>query len=982
VRVANYHDLAEVMSDENKEHHMYIDNRNVKRDPKIYIKDYSAIDKNGLDLFKNLFDLSLITESGDGYTVSGGMITNATGSANKALVGHALLNTQTRAERNLEFFLQSDIDHSGLPWTPIGNNGVCDDPNTPGVDEALNGTPKGECFDGVLHGDGYTVSGLDHSLFDYLCGEVYNLGVQGSFTGAGVAEQGGGYVESCWVKTEGTPAEGVRAVFGNPEAASGYKQVVNSYCQDTKTYNTSDDGSHGLAKPMPERAYYNGELAYDLNNFYLYKRYNDKETSAGADKTKYTYFTVAADNTLTLHRDEESKYYASNPNLCSSGYNGIKYVENRFADGDFRYAAGNIPATENERHWLETVTINEIPVEQDRWSPVWPDDYIFFGQKLTYGWASDSELHQEVPTAVVRDGGRLSTNADANRVFRAPAYYGSKVMGVAHFNPKAYLAQTKKGDASIKAYPGMTAIDFAGHNDTHDEDDENKPAKHYEAGFVTLSNGPAAGATQFYPPLLDDDGLTSIVNCDETQNLLAYAPAETVAASPTGYVNKKTYDALTYYFVDPVYDSHYDNSDGYRLVDVADELVFGHLVQSDLTATNDHLLVDKQDFNAPINYTFDGSSRMWYQRKPADAEYVKPVWSGDVRTTTGWQGISIPFTAELVTTNEKGEITHFNSGSEISKNGTNTKIGHEYWLREFNSIKKEGTTPDEVAKADFLYPSASGYNKTVTNTFLWDYYYEKSDRKDKNTDIYQEYYRNERSYSYYPLLTKAVPYIIGFPGDKFYEFDLSGNFVAKNTFAAIGQLSKQTITFASETGITIGVSDDEMTGVTKEIDVNGITTQYTFKPNYMNKSFEAGTNIYTMNAAGTSFDKVPAAPAAATSVAAFRPYFTTAVSTSRPETRSIVFTDGGDGSDMLNEDHSGRDSDAPGMLTTTAERHKIIVSSTLKVAATIHIINTAGITVSTFTIEPGETIETRIKVGGVYIVQTDDGLYTKKLLVK
>lgn len=33
----------------------------------------------------------------------------------------------------------------------------------------------------------------------------------------------------------------------------------------------------------------------------------------------------------------------------------------------------------------------------------------------------------------------------------------------------------------------------------------------------------------------------------------------------------------------------------------------------------------------------------------------------------------------------------------------------------------------------------------------------------------------------YQLLSTATPYMIGFPGKTFYEFDLSGEFVAKNT---------------------------------------------------------------------------------------------------------------------------------------------------------------------------------------------------------
>ena len=84
------------------------------------------------------------------------------------LEGHALLNERIKGGKNLEFFLRTDIDHPAT-WTPIG------------TDE--------ECFKGTLHGDGHTISGLDHSLFNNLCGNVYNLGVTGSFNSAGVADK-------------------------------------------------------------------------------------------------------------------------------------------------------------------------------------------------------------------------------------------------------------------------------------------------------------------------------------------------------------------------------------------------------------------------------------------------------------------------------------------------------------------------------------------------------------------------------------------------------------------------------------------------------------------------------------------------------------------------------------------------------------------------------------------------------------------------
>ena len=928
VSVANYHDLKKVM--DSKDHHYYIDHREVHErlqvEPKIYINNYSESSENGLDLFKNLYDLSLLTTSPTEST--------------DPLYGHNTLNERVKGGNKLEFFLRTDIDHSSSPWSTIGTDEVC--------------------FKGTFHGDGHTITGLDNSLFNNLCGSVYNLGVTGSFSTAGVVNKGDGYVESCWINTTGTPNGSVRAIFGDPSAASEVKQIVNSYYQEGKNYSTTDNGSHGLAKAMSDRSFYNGEVAYDLNNFYLHKRYANKEGTETADMDG-RYFTIGDDGSLTL---QTYKSYADRPDLCSSGYNGIKYVEERFKDGDFRYAGGTIPDTEDERHWEKTITTESGTTTEDCWSPIYPDDYIFFGQKLTYGWAVAA--HQNVPTAVVRNEGRLSKLSDANRVYRAPAYFRSKEMGVAHFNPDAYLAQKEKLTAEQiaasatprEAYPGMTAIDFAGHYDTHELIGDNVINKPYELGLN--------GDGKFYAPLLDDDGLLSIVNCDETRNLLVYAPAES-AATDDDYANKATYDVLTGYFVDPAYSDYYSNPTTYRTVADATSTnasIYGHLVQSDKKATNDHLLVDKEDFNCPIAFKFDGTHRMWYQRKPEDHEYVD--------FTKGWQGISIPFTAELVTTDTKGEITHFYGGSETSKNGTGSKIGHEYWLREFKSISEEGTAPDVVAKASFLYPTATGSSKSVSNTFLWDYYYKNStihNQKDKNDDTYQTYYENSRNYAGYPLLTAATPYVIGLPGVTYYEFDLSGNFEAKNTKVTIDKLGKQTISFVSNTGIDIHVSDDETAGVEKLTSSNKYTL--TFKPSYMNKELTAGTYSYTLDANGDSYDKVPAS-GDATKVSAFRPYFTASVNTNSPKMIPERILFGNDYSGLEGEPKSAFNGD----LEIFVKDHKIVTTSHLKEATTVRIINVSGVTVTNYVIQPGETVETPISIDGVYIVNK------KKLLVK
>ena len=247
VSVANYHDLKKVLDDTS--HHYYVDNPTVKRNSKIYINDAT----NGATQLKQFFDL----------TVPSG--TPAT----------AVLDSHVENCQNLEFILHTNVSHEGN-WTPIGD--------------------EGHCFSGNFHGDGYHIDGLNNSLFGHLCGNVYNLGVTGSFTSAGIADTGDGFVENCWINTTGTPASGVKAVFGNPyPTASGYKRV-NCYYPNTLAYNTTSDG-HGLARPMPANAFYNGTVAYDLNGFYLFKRYNDKKTESG---TEYKYYAInKEDGTLT-----------------------------------------------------------------------------------------------------------------------------------------------------------------------------------------------------------------------------------------------------------------------------------------------------------------------------------------------------------------------------------------------------------------------------------------------------------------------------------------------------------------------------------------------------------------------------------------------------------------------------------------------------------------------------------------------------------
>jgi hypothetical protein len=282
------------------------------------------------------------------------------------------------------------------------------------------------------------------------------------------------------------------------------------------------------------------------------------------------------------------------------------------------------------------------------------------------------------------------------------------------------------------------------------------------------------------------------------------------------------------------------------------------------------------------------------------------------------------------------------------------------------------------------YPHATGGDKRYTNTFLWDYYYKNAavhNRKDANDDTYQTYYESAHTHTSYPMLSAAKPYILGLPGSTYYEFDLSGNFEAQNTKEPITKLEKQIISFVSQPGIAIGISDKQMIDVTKD--------GYTFRPSFMNMELEAGKNYFTLKpnydsdgngvADFSAFDKVPAT-GDATKVGAFRPYFITAGDGARA-TRSIVFSNN-ENSEMPHEESDSYDKDDNGRISVMTSHLKIDVKSTLKETVNVRILTMNGITINTFALEPGQTVETRLSNAGVYIVQSADGKLLKKLTVR
>jgi hypothetical protein len=872
LRVANYHDLAEVLDDPNL---LYIDRSDVDRNCKVYINDYSkdAEPKNGLDLLKKLFD-----EKATGYI---------------------------KGCDNLDIILRTDLDHSGSAWTGIGG--------------------EGNCFEGDLHGDGHTITGLSSSLFGSLCGSVYNLGVTGSFTGGGIAEQGDGYAENCWVSTTGTVAAGTKAIIGNPtRGVAGSHQMVNCYYPETNAY-TAYDGT----KAMSQKAFYGGEVAYKLNGFLLNKRQYDNTSSGSLDK-KYYYLPLQSDQSLpeTMSEGSYPGNYAIYPLTTNrtEPVTGIRgYVEQRFSDGDYRYAAGTIPETSDIR--MRNVTIGagtEAEETMTYYVPVWPDDYLYFGQKLTYGYV-DGQAHQDYPSALRRDGELVKRDENGNRVFRAPAYFGSSTIGEAFFNQNAVFASAKKDDENAVAYKGLTAIDFSGASGND-------------------------GEGLYYPPLLDDDGLVGFQNVDLTKNLLVYT--KTTQGGNTAA--DKTTSVVANYLQEPTYDD-YETNATYKTVSQADSNhEHGHWV-CDGVAYRDHFLVDKEDFNCPIEYTFTDDKRMWYQRLPE--RYV----TAEGGSNKGWLDISLPFKVETVSTQTKGELTHFYQGSTT---------GHEYWLRELTDVNKG--TPDDLGIFQYLMTDPYDGDKEYTNTYLYDHYYKYSDYRDANSDQYQkEYYASSHTFVNYPRQKAGVPYLIGFPGKYYYEFDLSGEWTGPyHTYSRPENPGQQLLTFVSSTGAKIGVSDTEM----KKVSYNG----YQYCANYGHKTLASGADNYMLDNEGSKY----AALTAETTVLPFRVYFTRSASTStRTEAAHNVLI-----SDLPPDSRTrGIDDEnkfRSGELIVKARNKVILITSELNYKTDVSIVTPAGVTLSTFAIAPDETVATRVASTGVYIVYADNGRYVKKIIVK
>ena len=115
---------------------------------------------------------------------------------------------------------------------------------------------------------------------------------------------------------------------------------------------------------------------------------------------------------------------------------------------------------------------------------------------------------------------------------------------------------------------------------------------------------------------------------------------------------------------------------------------------------------------------------------------------------------------------------------------------------------------------------------------------------------------------------------------------------------------------------------------------------------------------------------------------AFRPYFLSEAVVGG--TRTIVF--GNEQTEELKgveEEHGDPTAEElNGGLRIWTKKDKIYVESSLSFTEDMRVVTPAGITVATFSVKSGQTVEVQADFSGMYVVHTLDGLYTKKLSVR
>ena len=188
-----------------------------------------------------------------------------------------------------------------------------------------------------------------------------------------------------------------------------------------------------------------------------------------------------------------------------------------------------------------------------------------------------------------------------------------------------------------------------------------------------------------------------------------------------------------------------------------------------------------------------------------------------------------------------------------------------------------------------------------------------------------------------------TPYIVAFPGERYYEFDMSGKFQPKNSGENHPQLNAQLVTFISKEKAEVGVTDDMV----------AIKAAQAGNYSYIGAFMESENNgRYVMDAAGSAFVQEGA-------VMPFRGYIQPTSSGAQPR-RILIGSAGKD--EEPTQEISTRG------LTIYGRGETIFIESTLEYEAIVTIYSLSGQIVKRLTVQPMTKEVVPVSSRGVYIV--------------
>ena len=469
-----------------------------------------------------------------------------------------------------------------------------------------------------------------------------------------------------------------------------------------------------------------------------------------------------------------------------------------------------------------------------------------------------------------------------NRVYRTDGYYGNTTADKFYYN--AYN-QDGRNMGTYVHRPGTTAINFAANDDN---------------------------ATSFYDFIIKDG---------VTRNLLVYTEdnKENNATDAYDIVSKAlSYDENT-----------------------AESLIMGHHIakSGEAYATQKLHLVertpdgknsegdacDNNGFCVPI--PFSVTNHAWYVRKPL--YYAE-------NTTGAWEGICLPFTVQKAEASINGEITHFYGTEDLR---------HEYWLRGLTSVDetKKTATFQRPGTGTGLFNYAgntTGMDYTFHNTFFVDTY-----GNWLYNNVENPYYGETQTLKGYLPLMAGVPYIVRFPGERYYEFDLSSKFY--NSILNKKE-DPQTITFHAyanmepqKSAIVIPVTTDMQT----------VSNGYAHRGTFAAKKVANG-GIYALNTEGTEFSNT----ATSQTVMPFRTYLTkesTNDGTRSSEVPSVIRISETTGIDRIEPEINGNDDTPAGesLFVRPIGAHRVSIESTY--ATQLKVFSTTGQLHRILDVQPG-----------------------------